>query len=116
MKRAILHANRNAANAFAVIGHEEIKSKVFDEEEAVVLQGHAVQGMKDGMTSAVGCCCAPICLTTFAKLQALTSKGTLVDFALWRTRERQAERFKLKNDLRSKTAHVLDCILIAKPI
>merc|ERR1719162_20041 len=72
--------------------------------------------MKDGVTSAISCCCTTVCLATFAKFQTLTSKGTLVDFSFRGAGEGQTKRFKFKDHLRGKAAHVLDGILITKPI
>ena len=51
---AILHAHGDAAHALAVVGHDEVHREVLHEEEAVELQGHAVERVEDGVARAVG--------------------------------------------------------------
>mmetsp|Transcript_14602 Transcript_14602/g.33178 ORF Transcript_14602/g.33178 Transcript_14602/m.33178 type:complete len:200 (+) Transcript_14602:1228-1827(+) len=116
MDRAILHANGNATNALAILGHDQVQGKVFHEEQAVVLQRHTVQGVKDSVTCAIGSCRTTVRLPTFAKLQTLTTKGALVDRTLRCARKGEPKGLKLQYNLRSKSAHVLNGILISEPI
>mmetsp|Transcript_131730 Transcript_131730/g.294772 ORF Transcript_131730/g.294772 Transcript_131730/m.294772 type:complete len:486 (-) Transcript_131730:56-1513(-) len=88
---AVLHAECGAADALAIGAHDKVQGEVLHEEEAVELQSHAVEGVQDGMASAVSGGSAPVGLAPFAEFQALAAEGTLVDLALRSPREGQAE-------------------------
>ena len=51
------------------------------------------------MAGAVSSCGTAVSLAALAKLQALAAKGSLIDLALWCTREGQAKRLQLEDDL-----------------
>eukprot|EP00438_Fugacium_kawagutii_P008624 Skav221657 [mRNA] locus=scaffold1750:162733:170537:- [translate_table: standard] len=82
MDGTIFHAHGHATQALAVVTHDEVHGKVFHEEQAVELQGHAVKRVQNGVPRAVRSGGAAVGLTAFAKLQTLTAEGSLVDLAL----------------------------------
>ena len=61
-------------------------------------------------------CGAPVRLPTLSELQTLASESALINFSLTRPGERKPERFKLEDDFWRKATHVLDRILVAKPV
>mmetsp|Transcript_69425 Transcript_69425/g.145005 ORF Transcript_69425/g.145005 Transcript_69425/m.145005 type:complete len:556 (-) Transcript_69425:101-1768(-) len=113
---AILHAHGDASQAPAIVAHDQVHGEVLHEEQAVELQGHAVQGVQNGVASSVGSGRASVGLATLAELQALTTEGALVDLAFRSSGEGQTEGLQLQDDLRGQSAHVLNGILIAQPI
>mmetsp|Transcript_96763 Transcript_96763/g.301817 ORF Transcript_96763/g.301817 Transcript_96763/m.301817 type:complete len:694 (-) Transcript_96763:27-2108(-) len=113
---AVLHAEREAAEALAVAAHDEVQGKVLHEEEAVKLQRHAVERVENGVAGTVGRGGAAVRLPALAKLQALAAEGALVDLALGRAGEGEAERLQLQDDLGRQAAHVLDRVLVTEPV
>jgi hypothetical protein len=85
MDRAIFHAHCNTTKAFTIIAHDEVQGKVLNKEEAVILQCHSVESVKNRMPCPVGSCSTTVCLTTFPKLQALATKSTLINLSFWGT-------------------------------
>mmetsp|Transcript_21645 Transcript_21645/g.42284 ORF Transcript_21645/g.42284 Transcript_21645/m.42284 type:complete len:208 (-) Transcript_21645:156-779(-) len=116
MDGTVLHAHGNATKATAIIAHDEIECEVFHEEEAIKLQSHAVKCVQDRMTSAICCCSTAVCLATLSKFQTLATKCTLIDLAIRRPREGQTKRFKFQDHFWRQTAHVLNGILVSKPV
>mmetsp|Transcript_92424 Transcript_92424/g.128293 ORF Transcript_92424/g.128293 Transcript_92424/m.128293 type:complete len:218 (+) Transcript_92424:1194-1847(+) len=116
MNGAVLHAHCKAAETLAIITHDQIHGKVLDKEQAVELQGHAVQRMQNGMAGSVSCRGTSVSLPALPELQALSTKGSLVDLAFWGAGEGQTKGLKLQNHFGSKSAHVLDGVLIAEPV
>lgn len=57
-----------------------------------------------------------MCLTTFSKVVALTTEGSLVDFTVGRSRKRHSVVLQLDDSLGGFASHVMDCILISEPI
>jgi hypothetical protein len=113
---SIFHAYGSAANALTIISHDQIHSKVLHEEQAIVLQRHSIEGVQNGVARAVCSSSATVRLTALAKLEGLTAKGPLIDPAIFTTGERQAKGLELKHNFWSQPAHVLDGILITKPV
>ena len=72
--------------------------------------------MQHSMPSSVCCSGTSVGLTSLTKFQALTTKGTLIDFPLISSRKRQPIVFQFNYRLRSLSTHVLDGVLITKPI
>lgn len=60
------------------------------EELDVMLHGLAIQGVEHGVTGAVSCTGAPVCLATASEVEGLATKGTLVDLAVLSAGEGQA--------------------------
>lgn len=59
---------------------------------------------------------ATVCLTSFAKLERLPTKGTLVNLALLCSGERHAIVLKLNHSVGSFTTHIMNSVLVAEPI
>lgn len=129
---SILHVQGDDANTFAVL-HNEVKSKIFNEEVSVVFERLSVERVEDGVSRSICSSSATVSLTALAVLEGLTTKRPLVDFAVDSTRERDTEMLQLMSlvsnvrehassgtDLnyggRRLTTHVVDSILITKPV
>jgi hypothetical protein len=112
---AVLHVQRNHADALAVL-HDEIESEVLDEEVGVVTERLAVEGVEEGVTCAVRGGSAAVGLATLAELERLSAESALIDFALLGTREGKTEVLELENGARRLTAHVVDGVLVAEPV
>ena len=80
MKRSVFHVKRYDTDAFAVL-HDQIQSKVLNEEVRVVSKRLAVERMKESMTGTVGGGSTAVCLPALTKLEGLTTERTLIDFA-----------------------------------
>jgi len=91
--------------------HDQVQGKVLDEKGRVVLESLAVQGVENGVARAISGSCAAVCLATLSVLEALATKGTLVDLASLCARERHTIVLKLKDRVRRLAAHVVDRIL-----
>jgi hypothetical protein len=132
MEGTILHVECNNTNTFAVL-HDQVECEVLDEEVSVVTEGLAIKSVEESMTGTVSSGCAAVCLTTLSVLQRLTTKGTLINFSFLRPGERHTVVLKLRtciliygkcfyvwtnldNGSRCFTTHVVNCILVTKPI
>ena len=72
--------------------------------------------MKHGVTGTVSHSSASVGLTTLAEVSRLASKGSLVDLTLASSAERHAVGLELENGSGGLSGHVLDGILITKPV
>lgn len=102
--------------AALTIFHDQVHSEVLDEENAVVTKSTAEEGVQHGVTGTIGDSAASVGLTTFAVLLRLTTKSTLVNLTLSGSAERHAVGLELSNSDGGLTSHVLDGVLISKPI
>ena len=68
------------------------------------------------MTSTISDGSAPVSLSSLSVFQGLSTEGTLIDFPFFGSREWDTEMFQLDNGTRSFPAHIMDGILISKPI
>ena len=68
------------------------------------------------MTGTISNGTTPVGLATFAVVSGLTTKGTLVDFTLSGTAEGHAVGLELAHGDGSLTGHVLDGVLVTKPV
>ena len=84
VKSTVFHIQRNNTDALAIL-HDQVKSKVLDEEVGVVTEGLAVEGVEEGVAGTVGRGGATVSLATLAELEGLTTERTLVDLALLRS-------------------------------
>mmetsp|Transcript_45581 Transcript_45581/g.121197 ORF Transcript_45581/g.121197 Transcript_45581/m.121197 type:complete len:372 (+) Transcript_45581:1171-2286(+) len=116
VESAILHAHSHDTPARAVGIHDQIGGEVLNEEHGVEAKSLAVEGVKHRVPSTVSNSGAAVSLTTLAKLEGLTTEGTLVDLALLSTRERHAIVLELNDSARGLTTHVLNSILVAEPV
>lgn len=96
-----------------VMMHGGVKSKTLTKELHIVLHSLAVQGMEHSMACSVSCTSTSVCLASLAKLQALTTKCSLIDFPLICPREGETIVFQLNYSLWCFSAHVLDGVLIS---
>mmetsp|Transcript_23235 Transcript_23235/g.38497 ORF Transcript_23235/g.38497 Transcript_23235/m.38497 type:complete len:271 (+) Transcript_23235:1361-2173(+) len=113
---SVFHVQRHDTNAFSIIVHHEVHGKVFNEVGGVERKTATIQGVKHGMTGAVCSSTAAVSLRALAVIQTLTTESALVNLAVFSTRERQSKLFKFQNCFRGFTTHVMDSILVAKPI
>jgi hypothetical protein len=96
--------------------HDQVKSKVLDEEDAVVAKGSTEQSMKHAMAGPIGNCAAPVGLTALSEVLRLATERTLVDLAVLGAREGHAVRFELEDGLWGFAGHVLNGILVTEPV
>lgn len=91
---SVLHVQGDDANAFAIL-HDEVKSKIFNEEVSIVFERLSVERVQDGVSRSVCSSSATVSLTALAVLEGLATKRPLVDFAICSTRERDTEMLQL---------------------
>lgn len=115
MNRTILKANGNDTDAFTIF-HKQIKCEIFDEIVTVIVQRLAVQCVQQWMSRSIGDGTASVRLATFAIVIALTTEGTLIDFTFFCSWEWHSVVFQLDDSLRRFACHIMNGILIAKPI
>ena len=75
------HVVSHHTSAFAII-HDKVKSKVFNEEDAVISESSSEKGMKHRVTCSVSDSAASISLTTSTEVSRLTSEGSLINFTI----------------------------------
>ena len=68
------------------------------------------------MSGSVGDGTAAVGLASSAEILGLTSEGSLINFALLRSREWHTIRLKLKNSVGGLLGHVVNGVLISEPI
>lgn len=130
MQSSIFEVESDNTDTFAVL-HQQVKSEVFDEEVGVVSKRLSVESVENGVTSSVGGSGTSVGLTTFTEVEGLTTESTLVDLALFSSRERDTVVFKLQSisehrPLRCSahlndcvwrfSTHVVDSVLVSQPI
>ena len=72
--------------------------------------------MKHRVASSVSHSAASVGLTSLSVLSGLTSESSLVDLSLWSSGEWHTVRLELTDSNWSLSGHVLDGILISKPV
>ena len=92
---SILHVQGDDANTFAIL-HDEVKSKIFNEEVSIVSERLSVECVQDGMSRSVRSSSATVSLTALAVLERLATKRPLVDFAVNSAREGNTEMLQLR--------------------
>lgn len=110
------HALTDDTAARAVLIHDEVKSKVLDEELRIVFHGGPVKRMEHCVACPVGGRAASVRLPPFAEVETLASKRTLVDLALLGAGEWHAVILQFDDGLGGLAAHILDGVLIAQPV
>lgn len=133
MNCTVFEVQRDNALAHAVL-HYKIQRKVFDEIITVVAQRLTVKCVEKRVTGSVerrinnfsifklfiflpvSNATATMRLSTFAKVVALTTEGSLVDFTVGRSREWHSVVLQLDDSLGCFAGHVMDCVLISEPI
>mmetsp|Transcript_47907 Transcript_47907/g.94514 ORF Transcript_47907/g.94514 Transcript_47907/m.94514 type:complete len:475 (-) Transcript_47907:84-1508(-) len=112
----VLHTHRDHPCARPVAVHDQIQSEVLNKEEAVMLQRSTVQSVEHRVPCSVCSSSASVSLTSLAKLQRLSSERPLVNLSILRSRKWQTVGLQLQHSSRGFSAHVLDRILITKPV
>src|SRR5215813_9891373 len=116
MERAVFEGKSNNSYAAASIIHHEVKSKVLHKERGALLHCLTIQSVQHGMTGAIsGSATAPD-RRTLAILTIMAAERTLVDPAVLVTRKRHTIVLKLINCFGGSAAHVLDGVLVPKPV
>lgn len=104
----IFHVERqHSKTRSAIVAHEQIKAKVFDEVRSVKGQRSSVQGMEHGMTGPISRSGTSVRLSTLAEFEGLSPKRTLVNFAIFGPRKGQPEFFQFQHCLWSLPTHVV---------
>ncbi len=114
---SVFHVEGNDTNALlSVLAHEQIHTKVFDKVSRVKGQGTTIKSVKHSMTGSIGSGTASMSLASLSVLKRLSTKGTLVNLSIFRSGKGHSKGFKLNHRLGSLSAHVVNRILITKPI
>jgi hypothetical protein len=105
----------NDTTALTVL-HQQVESEVFDEVVGVVAERLSVKGVQKSVTSTVSGSGATVGLATFTELLRLTAEGTLVNTSILGTGEGATVTLKLADTGRGLAGHVVNSILVTKPI
>lgn len=123
------------ATALAVL-HDQVESEELDEVVCVVSERLAVERMKKGVTGPIGDGTASVCLATLAVLLRLATESALVagvqklakqlsdpglgagslHLSVFGSREGAAVVLQLNDGCRGLPRHVVDGVLVAKPV
>lgn len=95
---------------------DQVHSEVLDEEDGIVTKSTSHEGVKHRVTSSISDAAASVGLSTFTKVLRLSSESSLVDLTFSGATERHTVRFELTHSDGSFSGHVLDGVLISKPI
>jgi hypothetical protein len=106
-------ADRDDANHGTILVLHEIGGKPLVEEHGLVLDVVLVERVQQRVPRAVRRGAGARRLPALAEILRLPAKGTLVDTALFRTRERQPHVLEFEDRLRAHGGHVLDRLLVA---
>jgi hypothetical protein len=112
---SICHVVSHNTTALTIV-HKEVQSKVLNEENAIVTEGSSEEGVEHRVTSSVSDCAASVGLAASTEVLGLTSEGTLIDLSFLCARERHTIRLKFEDSLRCFFSHVVNSVLIAKPV
>merc|ERR1711865_852590 len=116
MNGAVFHVKRHHAHTVIRVIHDKIQRKILNEKVAVKTKRAAVKSVEQSVACAVGSTCAAVCLRSFAVVERLPTESPLVDFAFFSTGERESVVLKLQSCCWSLAAHVVDRILVSKPV
>ena len=115
VQRAVFHAQRDNASAFAIFVHQQVECKILDMEMRLVLQALLVKRMQDGVSGAVGGS-AGTARHRLSIVQRMAAERTLVNLAFLGPREGNAVIFEFNHRRNGVAAHIFDCVLVAKPV
>lgn len=115
MDCTICHIVSYDATAFALV-HEQVHREILDEENAVVSEGTTEQGVEHRVPCAIGDCTASVGLAALAELGGLSTESSLVNLAICGSAKRHAVALELAHGNRSLTCHVVDGVLVSKPV
>ena len=102
--RAVVESQRNHAATDAVL-HDQVDREIFDEEVGVVLQALLVERVKHCVAGAVRGRASALGRRAFAHVLGHSAERALVDFALGRAAEGQADMLELDHGGR-RLAHI----------
>lgn len=86
VERSVLEVERNDTDALSVL-HQQVQGEVLDEEVGVVSERLSVQGVEDGVAGSVSGGSTSVSLSALSEVERLSTESTLVDLALFRSRE-----------------------------
>lgn len=137
MESAVFLIVSEDATTLAVL-HDQVESEEFDEVVCAVSERLAVERVKKGVTGAIGDGTASVCLATLAELLRLATKSALVagspkvsgtapgssgvegegslHLSVFGSREGAAIVLQLNDGCRGLPRHVVDGVLVAKPV
>merc|ERR1719334_831063 len=115
VNRSVLQVHRDHSFAISVL-HNQVQREIFDKVVGIVTKRLAVQRVKHRMSGSVCDGTASVRLTSFAKFETLAAKRALVNLSFFGSAEGHAEILQLDDGLRGFARHVMDGVLISKPI
>src|SRR5580698_4652617 len=115
MQRPVLQIPGEQAAANAVVIHQQIERKIFNEELRAVLQALLIHRMQDGMAGTIRRSTGAL-RHLLAEVDGLAAERSLVDFAFSGARERHAVMLEFQDGRYSLAAHILDSVLVAEPV
>mmetsp|Transcript_39691 Transcript_39691/g.91336 ORF Transcript_39691/g.91336 Transcript_39691/m.91336 type:complete len:225 (-) Transcript_39691:31-705(-) len=116
MDSSVLHVDRHDTHALIVVVHDQIERKILNHVRRVERQRAPVEGVKHGVTGAVGRAGGAVGLAALPVVQGLAAEWTLVDLAVLGARERQAKALELEHGCGRLPGHVVNGVLVAQPV
>ena len=101
--------------AHTCVVHDQVDGKIFNEKFGIMLQGLLVQGMQDGVTGAVGSGAGTL-RRAFTEVSRHSTERTLINLAVYGTREGYAVMFQFDHCSSGLLAHIFNGILVAQPV
>ena len=112
---SVSHIVGHDTTALAIF-HDEVHREVLNEEDAIITEGTSKECVQHGVSSTVSDSTASVSLSTLAKICGLTTEGSLVDLTVTGSAEGHTIGLELADSDRGLPSHILDGILISKPI
>ncbi|MNB66243.1 hypothetical protein D3C75_127140 [compost metagenome] len=109
---ASFDADRDHTDEIAFLVLHQVDSVVLVQERGTGFQVALIKGVQQGVTGTVGSRASTRSLAAFTVVLGLTTERTLVDTALFGTRERQTHVVQLENRGRAFLTHVFDSVLV----
>src|SRR5262249_10951437 len=81
MDRAVIHVECDHAAATALVVHDQVDRKIFDEEFGCVAQGLSIHRVQHGVAGAIGCSTSALC-GALAVMRGHAAEWTLIDFSV----------------------------------
>ena len=116
VNRSVLKTPGEQTTTGMVLVHQEVDSKVFDEESRLVLKALLVERVQDGVPGAVCSGARPIRHIALGIFRRVAAKPPLIDRARVGTAERYAEMLEFNDGWDCLAAHVGNRVLIAEPV
>jgi hypothetical protein len=111
----VFHVETKNSNAFAIL-HDQIECEIFDEISSVEGETATVKRMQHGVTRSIGGSCATVRLASLSEVERLSTECPLINFAVLSTGKRHAVGFELEHGSGSFATHVMNGILVTKPV